>query len=111
LSPNRADRIAQANKFLREVWENKNLWKETTQQRFLRVMIWDVHQHATDIEQLAHSADFYFKNATLDEMYLDIQKVLGTENKNIQEISIAKEQLMTIFSTDVDEESLYEKSS
>lgn len=107
--PNRADRIAQANKFLREVWENKNLWKETTQQRFLRVMIWDVHQHATDIEQLAHSADFYFKNATLDEMYLDIQKVLGTENKNIQEISIAKEQLMTIFSTDVDEESLYEK--
>ncbi len=107
--PNRGDRADQANKFLMEVWENKNLWKNPDQKRFLQAMIWDVRQLATDTGQLSQSADYYFKDATLDEMYLDIQKIMGTENENIQTISAAKDQLLTIFKADVAEESLYKK--
>ena len=76
------ERQQQAARFLEELVEHEQLWKNPVARRFGRVMIWDVREIVDDNPRLQAATAIYFADDTISEEFQDINVILNGAEAN-----------------------------
>ena len=86
-----------ADIFVTELYTHRNEWKAPHKRSFGEIMLWDVRTFVKDKALLEKAANFYFESNELSKEYVDIQKVLGVENGNLEEVKESVDKLKKAF--------------